>query len=283
MRLMKKISLIFILLLVSCESEKIFNKYSFFVAGHTYGEPRIDNVGFHPPFKDKFNLINEDELIRFGVLTGDIVITSTNKNWDEIDEDLKLLNYPVYFTVGNHDVDNPKIFENRYGETYYSFIYNNDLFIVLDPNINNWNISGDQLFFLKNTINRNYYNVNNIFVFFHQMLWWDNNNKFKNVKMNSITGRSNKINFWNEIEPLFSSLNNKTYMFCGDVGAWNNGSEFMYHNDNNITYIASGMGAGVRDNFVIVDVNDGSVDFRLIALNNDNINSLGYLTDYKLP
>ena len=279
----KSLLLILLLLLVSCESEKIYKKYSFFVAGHTYGEPRTDNVGFHPPFKDKFKIINEDELISFGVLTGDIVITSTNKNWDEIDEDLKLLNYPVYFAVGNHDVDKPKIFENRYGETYYSFVFNNDLFIVLDPNIDNWNISGDQLSFLKNTLNRNYYNVNNIFVFFHQMLWWDNNNKFKNVKMNSITGRSNKINFWNEIEPLFSTLNNKTYMFCGDVGAWNNGSEFMYHNDDNITYIASGMGAGVRDNFVIVDVDNGSVDFRLIALNSDNINSLGYLTDYKLP
>ena len=77
--------------------KKIFNKYSLCCRSYFYGEPRIDNVGFHPPFKDKFNLINEDELIRFGVLTGDIVITSTNKNWDEIDEDLKLLNYPVYF------------------------------------------------------------------------------------------------------------------------------------------------------------------------------------------
>ena len=77
---MKKKSLFLILLLlVSCESEKIYKKYSFFVAGHTYGEPRIDNVGFHPPFKDKFEIINEDELISFGVLTLNLLKKSNNQ------------------------------------------------------------------------------------------------------------------------------------------------------------------------------------------------------------
>ena len=280
---MKKSVLILLLILFSCGKEKTIKKYSFFVAGHTYGEPRVDNIGFHPPFKNKFNFINSNKLIEFGVLTGDIVITSTNKNWDEIDNDLELLKSPVHFAVGNHDIDNPEIYRSRYGQTFKSFIHNSDLFIILDPNIDNWNISGEQLLFLENTINKNHLNVDNIFVFFHQMLWWESNNIFKNIKMNSITGRSNKINFWTQVEPLFNSLKNKTYMFCGDMGAWNNGNEFMYYSYDNITFVGSGMGAGIKDNFIIVDINDTTVNFRLIALNGDNVNSLGYLTDYILP
>ena len=258
--------------------------YSFFVAGHTYGQPGIDNIGVHPSFKDKFDFIREDEVIAFGVFTGDIVLTSTEKNWDEIDSDIKLIGHPVYFSVGNHDIKDYILFESRYGKTYKSFIHNSDLIIILDPNIDNWNISGDQLIFLKKVLTTNYKNIDNIFVFFHQLLWWEPNNIYKNISLNSLEGRSENTNFSSEIKPLFNALPNNIYMFAGDVGAFRNGSEFMYYKDKNITFIASGMGGGERDNIVIVDIRkDKTVGFRLIALNGDNINSLGKLEDYVLP
>jgi hypothetical protein len=73
-------------------------------------------------------------------------------------------------------------------------------------------------------------------------------------------------------------------MFAGDVGAYYTGSEFMYHQYENITLIASGMGGNVRDNFIIIDVHeDASVSYRLIALNAPDISALGDLEDYTLP
>ena len=55
----------------------------------------------------------------------------------------------------------------------------------------------------------------------------------------------------------------------------------MYHQYDNITLIASGMGGGVKDNMVIVDVHeDKSVSFRLIALNGNDIHALGRLEDH---
>ena len=73
-------------------------------------------------------------------------------------------------------------------------------------------------------------------------------------------------------------------MFAGDVGAFNNGIEFMYHSYDNITFIASGMGGESRDNIVFVDVlDDKTVSFRLIALNGDDMSFLGKLEDYILP
>ena len=73
-------------------------------------------------------------------------------------------------------------------------------------------------------------------------------------------------------------------MFAGDVGAFANGSEFMYHKYDNVTLVASGMGGEIRDNIVIIDVlEDKTTSFRLIALNGSEMNSLGKLEDYVLP
>jgi len=258
--------------------------YSFFVAGHTYGKPGVDNGGLHPPFKDKYEFIRKDEHIDFGVLTGDIVLRGSSKNWDEVDTDIALLERPVHFAVGNHDMTDRALYESRYGRTYSSFIHKGDLCIILDPNLDHWNISGEQLKFLKETLNREHENVTNIFVFFHQALWWTADNKYKKLKLNSLQGRAESVNFWTQLEPLFSALPNKVYMFAGDVGANPTGSEFMYDAYDNITLIASGMGGERRDNFIIADVKkDKTVSFRLIALNGENVNALGKLESYVLP
>ncbi|OIQ30776.1 MAG: hypothetical protein BM564_00775 [Bacteroidetes bacterium MedPE-SWsnd-G2] len=267
----------------SSENDKSNTEYSFFIAGHTYGKPFVVNDGVHPPFKAKFDLIKNDSLVEFGVFTGDIVWTGTKKNWNEIDADIADLGIPVYFAAGNHDVINRPLFESRYGKTYKSFIHNNDLVIILDPNIDGWNISGDQLIFLKNQLSQHANKVDNIFVFFHQVLWWDSKNIFRKIVLNSHQGRSKPFNFWSEIEPMFNALPNEVYMFAGDVGAHPKGSEFMYHHYDNITFVASGMGGEQRDNFIFIDVKkDKSVEFRLIALNGDDINALGKLEDYVL-
>lgn len=259
-------------------------RYSFFVAGHTYGKPGVDNVGLHPPFRDKYELISKDKHIDFGVLTGDIVLRGNTANWDEVDADIALLDRPVHFAVGNHDMTDRALYEARYGKTYASFIHQDDLCIILDPNLDHWNISGKQLEFLKETLDRDHKKVKNIFVFFHQALWWSADNKYNKLKLNSTQGRAADINFWSEVEPLFRTLPNQVYMFAGDVGANPTGSEFMYDAYDNITLIASGMGGEQRDNFIIVDVmEDKTVSFRLIALNSKDIDALGKLEDYVLP
>ena len=220
----------------------------------------------------------------FGVLTGDIVVTGTNKDWDEVDSVLKELDVPVYFAVGNHDVKNRKLFEERYGKTYFSFVFQNDLHIILDPNLDNWNISNGQLVFLVKTLIDYLPDTGNIFIYFHQLLWWEKDNRYAHVRMNSKSGRDDKINFWTEIEPLFHNLKNKVTMFAGDIGAASWSDDFMFDNYDNITFIASGMGEGIGDNFIITTVWDnGEVDYKLIAIDGDDIHALGRLEDYNLP
>ena len=119
-----------------------------------------------------------------------------------VDQDLEKLGKPVYFAPGNHDMGNRALFIKRYGPTYYSFTFKNDVFIVLDPNIDHWNISGKQLAFLDSTLSLINDSINHIFVFFHQLLWWDSDNLFKNIRFNSKSGRKDSINFWTEIVPM---------------------------------------------------------------------------------
>ena len=67
----------FVALLCICSlAQSDSTKYSFFVAGHAYGKPGVNKKGFHLPFKDKFNYIQNRTEIKFGILTGDIFLYS---------------------------------------------------------------------------------------------------------------------------------------------------------------------------------------------------------------
>lgn len=276
------IKLIFSTGLINAQSKS--TPYSFFIAGHTYGKPGVNNIGLHPPFKEKFNYIRQRDEIKFGVFTGDIVSANPiAQDWDEVDADIENLGLPIYFAVGNHDMENRILFESRYGDTYYSFIYQNDLFIVLDPNFDEWNISGDQLEFLIDIVENNNESVDNIFVFFHQLLWRTNNNIYSNVHPNSTAGMADTINFWTEIEPIFNELSNQVFMCCGDVGAACWSADFMYDNYDNISFIASGMGEDDGDNFIIFNSDtDKNISYDLICINEPELNCFGELTAYQI-
>ena len=281
-----------LILFISCENtyeKKVNEPYSFFVAGHTYGKPLATNLGLHPPFKAAFPIIKSHPGIKLGVLTGDLVRYATQESWDSVNTDLSQLGMSVYIAPGNHDIDEQNYFRTYFGDTvndrptYRQFIVNNDLFIVLDGNIDKWSIKGDQLKFLKKTLDQHSNEVRNIFVFIHQLIWWNKNNEFRNVKLNWPPDTPDSTNYWTEIEPILNNQNKPVMIFAGDLGANKNATPLLYYKKNNIEYIAGGMGNMVNDNFVIANIDeDGEVSFDLIALQGDP-DRLGKLTDYKLP
>jgi len=252
---------------LSCSNQNI-NNYSFFVAGHVYGTPGNPICGIHPPFKRKLNEYIKMQPFDFGVFTGDIVISGTEDQWNCIERDIAELKTKVYFAAGNHDMINRPLFEQRYGKTYYSFNYHNDLFLILDPNIDHWNISGNQLLFLQDEIIE-YKNNGNIFIFFHEVLWWDKNNKYNDeIIMNSIYDRAENINFWSVIIPILEHSEKQVYLFAGDVGATSISTAFYYDKHANIHLLASGMGNIDTENFLNVKVMEkGKVFIEAIELN----------------
>jgi len=62
-----------------------------------------------------------------------------NTEWDQIDSTLNVLDAPFFRTAGNHDIANKTaqaVWLERYGATYYDFVYQNVLFLVLDSEDN---------------------------------------------------------------------------------------------------------------------------------------------------
>jgi len=59
---------IFLAFLVSCSSPERL-EYSFFIAGHAYGDPndRGRTKGLYQPFKNKFEFLNNQKKLKFGV------------------------------------------------------------------------------------------------------------------------------------------------------------------------------------------------------------------------
>lgn len=259
-----------LIILFSCsnshKSEEI--EYSFFVAGHTYGKAGTKEKGIYHAFVKKFSLINSHEKLSFGVLTGDIVRTSSKEEWAEVDRDLKLLDKDIHYALGNHDYKNLSLIKERFKKTYYSFNVNKDLHIILDPNIDKWNISGKQIQFLKDLLSNQSEKAENIFVYFHQVLWWSPTNRYAEIRLNSYENRDPDLNFWTEVAPLFHGLNNQVYMFAGDVGASSVSVNYSFHIDKNIHLVSSGMGKGEGDNFLIIEVNKNKdVKINLIPIN----------------
>ncbi len=259
------------------EPNSIGSSYAFFVAGHVYGNPKTrrtapDDLGLYPIFMEKVHADILESQIEFGFFTGDIVYRNSIPEWEAVDRDVLSLDIPVHFVPGNHDVANRTLFTSRYtrdGKTYQKFgKIGDDLFIVLDPNLNNWSIVGEQLDFLKGAVS-NADNHKNVFVFVHQVLWWDKANVYKSIAVNSIEGRGDHVNFWSSVEPLFGQLANEVYIFAGDTGVAENAVP-TYDHYGNIHLISSGMGGGVNDNYLQVFVDSNrKVNIRIAWLNSD--------------
>lgn len=245
-----------------CKTQKV-EPYSFFVAGHVYGSPFRKAPGLHPPFVEEFSFIRQVPHLKFGFFTGDIVYYSRDTFWNAIDQQVENLGVPVHFAVGNHDEGHRSPYQERYGKTFFGFEKNNDLFLVLNPGLNGWNIKGKQLEFLKKQLKKARY-FKNVFIFFHQVLWWSPDNKFSSMPPNSLDGRSPQINFWSEIMPLLHSIEKPVYCFAGDVGANFKSASFFAHKENNVHFLASGMGSLKDDNYLLVKVGvDKKVDIEV--------------------
>ncbi|MBI9050605.1 MAG: metallophosphoesterase [Anaerolineaceae bacterium] len=199
------------------------NPLSFFVAGHVYGN--INKDEFHPSMSlvtnvQRINELNPDMV----VLLGDMVMKSTNREFLNVEDNL--LGYftmPVFNVVGNHDVLDRKIYENRYGKTVYSFIFKNYLFLFLDSNQKICKLTEEQYQFISDEISaaESQDSIEGIHLFVHHVLFmdYDAESKEKIFSPNSDCGDTNA--FTTFIDEVLVPLSKQVpiYIYSGDVGA----------------------------------------------------------------
>ena len=142
--------------------------------------------GIFPKAMERLNWLQPEFVINVGDLIRGYTTRpeEINKQWDEVESLISTLQMPFFYVPGNHDVSNHAmndIWKQKFGRTYYHFIYRDVLFLCLDTqdgprekidrNINNGSRFGsEQIEYARETISRSP-NVRWTMIFMHQPLW----------------------------------------------------------------------------------------------------------------
>ncbi|TFH01282.1 MAG: hypothetical protein E4H13_05320, partial [Calditrichales bacterium] len=128
---------------------------------------------------DEINLLRPD----FVLCTGDLIQGKVkdperlSEMWAEFFRHLNRLDVPFYMMAGNHDITNEFMYDywkERFGKTYYHFVYKNSLYIILNSEEHQKTKQGqlgeEQLEFIKSQLMKNS-DVNHVFLLMHKPLW----------------------------------------------------------------------------------------------------------------
>ena len=241
------------------------SQYSFWVTGHVYGSPQ-NNSGYPAStFLGNIATINGGSE-SFIVSTGDLFKNAA------IDIPLyegslfKMLSKPFFNAVGEHDVSGID-YEHHFGRTYYSFTYHGDLFVVLDAEVEQGNIRGEQLRWFSSQV-QSVDPGNAVFIFTHRPIWAEGHPLLNNVF--SINHRlAANSNYSADILPILNvqQRTNPIYWFSGALG-WNAPASFFYHKEKNtrIHYIQTAIRDLPRDAMLRTNVTSGHVEFETMSL-----------------
>jgi serine/threonine-protein phosphatase CPPED1 len=115
-----------------------------------------DNKNGFSTFDEIIDSINNKKLL-FAINIGDLVYDGDKEKYRIFYNEIQGINSPFLVGVGNHDItENGRVnYFETFGNFYYSFSYNNSLFIILDD-ANERNISTQQIQFLEDKLKGNF-------------------------------------------------------------------------------------------------------------------------------
>lgn len=142
-------------------------------------------------FKQAIGWINQLQP-EFVISVGDLIdgytedSTLIRTEWDEFEKLIQNLEMPFFKVGGNHDLTNAPLraaWRKRFGPTYYHFLYQNALFLILDTeDAGSGQISPTQVAYFQQILQR-YPEVTWTYVFLHQPLWlYSNDNRFSQIE-----------------------------------------------------------------------------------------------------
>jgi predicted phosphodiesterase len=163
------------------------NKFDFIIVSDRTNGLRDDIVS---DAVKKTNLLEPDFVISVGDLIDGYTEDSIRLQyeWEEWDSLIAPLKMKFFHVPGNHDISNPKmskIWKDKFGITYYHFVYKNVLFLCLNTedyvgNVKK-SISKEQTDYFLKTLQENE-NVDWTFVFMHKPVFNQNNNNWKQIE-----------------------------------------------------------------------------------------------------
>jgi len=246
--------------------------YSFIVGGHFYGSSAT-NSGFPASTVlgglDRMVAFNPNMLF----VTGDLFLDLDRDKENYNNALFNKLPCPIFNAVGNHDLDGDNY--GPYGPRYFYFFVNKDLFVVLDTELDNGSIKGEQLNMLKQGLNEaSSKGANNIFLISHRPVWAIGHQDLDGLlKQNTRSLMGN--NFNKDIRPLLVEHTNNTevFWFAGSMGG-SAPASFLYHEEHGLHYIITAIRDTRRDAVLGVQVGVDGVDFTTLALGQSKVQEL---------
>ncbi|MFI5203389.1 MAG: metallophosphoesterase family protein [Flavobacteriales bacterium] len=244
--------------------------FSFIVSGHFHGSS--SNISGFPASSlqgniGKINLLGA----HFMVSTGDMFLDIRNDIPNYKKALFSRLTVPLFNVPGNHDY--PKsVYEENFGKTYGHFFYKNCVFLLLDTEMDNGSLKGEQWQLFQDVILKcsGGNSIRNVFIFSHRPVWAEDDEELKNIFLEN-TKSTFKTNFETEVEPFLKKIKKKLnfYWFSGSLGGQAPASFFYHKSDERITYIQSAIRDLPHDAMLQVYVEKGNVRFETFSLNHN--------------
>lgn len=289
--------ILFFLLLQSCgllygQLTSVFNKasshadssgnFSFIVSGHFHGASSNQSTFPAATLLANIDTLNSLKPL-FIVSLGDLFLDVNDAYIEHYQKSFfNKLNVPLYNAVGNHDLSNGNLYEKIYGDTYYKFSVNGNLFIVLNTEMNDGSIKGPQMEFFNEALKDNS-QFRNIFIFSHRPVWAENNERYKKLFPGNTRTAIGSNNFDSEIKPLLSKLSQARNVFWMSGSLGGGPASFFYDKDpeTKITFMQTAIRDLPRDAVLQVNVNRGNVSFRGVSLTGQQLENIeSYGLDY---
>ena len=282
-------------LLLSVNISHARDGFTFAFAGHIRPPEGLGSVEYNqlkpnlllPFFIEQVNILNPDFIITGGDHTAGYLYKNNdkiNKEWDFILHFLKQIKVKHYLVPGNHDVysdESVRIWEEKIGPLYQSFIYKNAKFILLHSSLTGekrekfealeyFGIlqSREQRDFLEKEIVKAESNdlINHIFIFLHHDVW--NPRRIPKEHINI---------WWEKYHSLLKKSPKVKAVYSG-----NGNDDINIIEKDHIKYIIHGWGSfddssgrefsPIGGNFLLVTVSGSFYNINVVPLNNTILN-----------
>ena len=260
--------------------------FSFIVTGHIHGDGT--NLSGYPASTFLGNLDEIKQLNpAFIWFTGDVFLDIKRDLPNYRQSLFEKVDFPLFDAVGNHDLTRD-YYQEKIGNTWFSFAIGDNLFITLDTEADDSKIIGEQFDFLKGQLEEaSQMGIKNVLIASHRPIWAETNPEFTGL----FSGNTRSVfgdNFVEDILPMLNkfSQNYKIYWFSGSMGSVP--VSFFYHSEYNITYIQTAIRNIERDAILKVNMRNNELSFETISLTGQKLKPLEFYNmafwkDYKKP
>lgn len=235
--------------------------YEFIVAGHLHGAS-YNKSGF-PAASLLANIDTLNKLSPvFMISLGDLFMAVNDESINNYNRSFfSKIDFPLFNAVGNHDLNDH--YKKKFGSTWFAFSTPSEACIILDTEVDDGKIEGDQRKFLETRMSEAMSDpgIKSIFIFSHRPVWSENNPRYSHIFQGQTRTEVGSNNFESDIRPLLigAARTKNVFWMSGSLGVAP--ASFFYAKEDgyNLTFIQTAIRDLPRDAVLRVKIDNGKV------------------------